>query len=144
MSTNKISLFWYCDWFLSAAMTRKRDFETELFFTHWPYSSLIHFNSIQTKVKLDNTPQGKVKTFYKTSITSVMPEGEKKNLGGPEVIGGDNLSSPSWNRVYWAGKYWRGGGQWPLGSPSPLPAQVSLCPRDKSIFGQIFLILESL
>ena len=56
----------------------------------------MHSNSIQTKDKHD-TLQGMVKTFYSTAIiefASVMTEGEKKNWGGPDVIGGGNLHSP--------------------------------------------------
>ena len=37
-------------------------------------------------------------TYYGKTSNSVMPEVEK-HWGVPVVIGGDNLPSPSWNRV---------------------------------------------
>ena len=56
-----------------------------------------------------------------SGINAVMPEGEK-HWGGAVVIGGDNLPSPSLNRVNWPAKYW--GGQW-LPWPPPVPAPLS-------------------
>ena len=54
-----------------------------------------------------------------------MTEGEKKNWGGPDVIGGDNLPSPVGAEVQNIG-----GPVAPL--PPPIPVPASLCLRDKS------------
>ena len=48
-------------------------------------------------------------------MKSCSDAGRWKTLGGPLVIGGDNLPSPSSNRVNWPAKYW--GGQWPPWPP---------------------------
>ena len=64
-----------------------------------------------------------------------MLEGEKK-WEGAVVIGGDNLPSPSWNRVNWSAKYWGASG--PPGPPGSGTTELLGVPTKVCMFWNPF------
>ena len=99
---------------LSTVHTEKS--KVEILHNFEAFSERMKFiNSLKFKGSKYQGSSNVQKLFAKDSPFNPSDAGRWKTLGGPVVIGGDNLPSPGSNRVNWSAKYW--GGQWPPGPP---------------------------